>query len=306
MKQFNAKGSIVAVVTPMREDESIDGDAFRALLEWHIKAGTRGVLVAGTTGESPTLTIAENQQLIASAVEWSGGRIPILGGVGANSTAEAVAMTRQAAADGAAAGVSVVPYYNRPPQEGLFRHFSAVADCSDMPVILYDVPKRCGAALENDTVARLAQHPRIIGIKDATGDLSRLRAQQKLAPPDFLFYSGDDGSAADFMLAGGHGVMSVTANIAPRRMRDMAEAAMRGDADAARKLDAEMRPFHAAQGAESNPIPVKWALAEDGKIAPALRLPLAPLSSAHHAAVRAAAARAKDVPDDFFSESKNS
>ena len=297
MNALNITGSIVAMITPMRQDGGLDEGAFRALLEWHIEMGTDAVLVAGTTGESPTLTFAENRELIAKAVRWSGGRIPIIGGVGANATAEAVELARQAGEDGAAAGLSVVPYYNRPEQEGMFRHFTAVADAAKIPVILYDVPKRCAATLENATVARLAAHPNIAGIKDATGDLSRLRAQKQSAPEDFMFYSGDDGTAADFILAGGHGVMSVTANIAPRQMRRMAAAARAGDESAARNLDAELRPFHSAQAAQSSPIPVKWALAEEGRIAPALRLPLTPLAEEHCAAVRAAALRARRAND---------
>ena len=297
MNFTDVKGSIVAVVTPMHEDGGLDGGAFRALLEWHIEMGTQAVVVAGTTGESPTLTLAENRKLIADAVQWSGGRIPIIGGVGANSTAEAVILTRQAAEDGAAAGLSVVPYYNRPEQEGMLRHFSAAADASDMPVILYDVPKRCGASLQNSTIARLAAHPNIIGIKDATGDLPRLREQQKTAPPDFLFYSGDDNTAADYMLSGGGGVISVTANIAPRQMQRMAAAAVAGDEDSARKLDAALRPFHTAQSAQSNPIPVKWALADDGRIGAALRLPLSPLAEEYHSAVRDAATHAREAND---------
>lgn len=296
------KGSVVAIVTPMREDGALDEDAFRALLAWHLEMGTRAVLVAGTTGESPTLTHAENRKLIADAVQWSGGRLPILGGVGANSTAEAVSLTRHAAEDGATAGVSVVPYYNRPEQEGLFQHFSAVADASDMPIILYDVPKRCGASLENSTVARLAEHPNIIGIKDATGNFTRLAEQQKTTPPDFLLFSGDDNTAANYILSGGGGVMSVTANIAPRQMQRMAAAALDGNEDEARRLDAELHPFHSAQSLQSNPIPVKWALADEGRIGHALRLPLSPLAPEYHAAVREAANRARAANNILLEE----
>ena len=286
--KFSAAGSVVAIVTPMRADGGVDDGAFVNLLDWHLRSGTKAVLVAGTTGESPALTLDENRRLIADAAKWSGGRMPIVGGVGANATAEAVALARHAAEDGADAGLSVVPYYNKPTQEGLYRHFSAVADASDLPIILYDVPKRCVATFATDTLERLAAHPNIVGIKDATGDIARLAEHRQRLPEDFLFYSGDDGTAMDYILGGGGGVMSVTANIAPAAMQAAAEAAIAGDADSARRLDAPLRAFHEAQSAESNPIPVKWALAESGRIAPALRLPLTPLSSQYHQAVREA------------------
>lgn len=289
MKIEEVKGSIVAIVTPMLKNGDIDSGAFTALMQWHADCGTAGIVVAGTTGESPTLTMAENQKLIAQAVKWSKGNMPIIGGVGANSTAEAISLTQQAAADGADAGLSVVPYYNRPPQEGLLRHFTEIAECSDLPIILYDVPKRCAASLQDDTVLRLAEHPNICGIKDATGDIERLRRLKSAAPDNFLFYSGDDGTAADYMLAGGHGVISVTANIAPDKMQKMSEAAISGDEAATRESDAVLRAFHSAQSAQSNPIPVKWALAEEGRIGHALRLPLVELAQQHQATVHDAA-----------------
>ena len=286
MIRFNVRGSIVAVVTPMRENGDIDEGAFKDILEWHAENGTAAVVVGGTTGESPTLSIAENQRLIAAAVKQIGAKTPIIGGVGANSTAEAVALTKQAAADGAAAGLSVVPYYNRPPQEGLFAHFSAVADCCDLPILLYDVPKRCAAGLEIGTIARLSSHPNIVGIKDATGDIPRFAKMRAATKEPFLFYSGDDSTAADYVLAGGDGVISVTANIAPRRMTDMVGAALSGDEDAARRADEPLRAFHSAQSVESNPIPVKWALADAGKIPPGIRPPLIQLSEKYHDIVR--------------------
>lgn len=292
MRSFKVKGSVVAIVTPMREDSGIDEKSLQSLLEWHIKSGTQGVVIAGTTGESPTLSHEENRRVIAQAVEWSGGRIPIIGGVGANATSEAVALARNAAQDGADAGLSVVPYYNRPTQEGLFQHFSAVADASELPIILYDVPKRCGATFETGTLERLSAHPNIVGIKDATGDIARLGEHRNALPDEFIYYSGDDSTAVDYMLSGGHGLISVTANIAPARMQRAAAAAVRGDGDDARREDAELRDFHAAQSAESSPIPVKWALADAGKISPFLRLPLTPLAPSHHEAVRSAARRA--------------
>lgn len=293
MQKFNIKGSIVALVTPMQAGGEVDTSAFNALLDWHLTMQTQAVVVAGTTGESPTLTISENQQLIAQAVKWSNGRMPIIGGVGANSTAEAIALTRQAAADGADAGLSVIPYYNRPPQEGLFRHFSAIADAADIPIILYDVPKRCGVTFATDTLIRLAAHPRIVGIKDATGDLSHVTEYRRALPENFLLYSGNDDTAANYILAGGDGVISVTANIAPQQMQRMAMAAVAGDETTARRLDAPLQFFHAAQSAESSPIPVKWALADEGRINSAIRLPLTPLASQHHPTVRDAVARSK-------------
>ena len=289
INSFTIKGSIVAIVTPMRVDGSIDEDSFAALIEWHIDAGTSAILVAGTTGESPTLSIDEHQNLIAQAVHLSDNRIPIIAGVGANSTTEACELTQHAAADGATAGLSVIPYYNKPTQEGLFRHFSAIADCSDMPVILYDVPSRCITTFDITTLERLAAHPRIIGIKDATGDNARAQAQRKALPDDFLLYSGDDKTCADFMLNGGDGVISVTANIAPDAMRKMTQAALDGNSSLAHEIDSSMQPFHKAQAAQSNPIPVKWALADSGRIDGGIRLPLVSLETQYHETVRQAA-----------------
>lgn len=287
-------GSMVAIVTPMHEDGAIDHDALAALVEWHIAEGSDGIVIAGTTGESPTLSMKEHQQLIAKTVAIAGGRIPVIAGVGANSTGEAVELTQQAHKDGADGGLSVVPYYNKPTQEGLYRHFSAIADSCDMPLILYDVPARVVTALEDDTVARLAQLPTIVGIKDAVGDVSRVArlaqaVAQKAGREDFTQLSGDDKTSCEYLLAGGDGVISVTANIAPKNMARMVAAARRGDADAAKSADAPMQPFHAAQGVESNPIPVKAALAMMGKSPHGIRLPLTPLSPQHHDAVRKAA-----------------
>ncbi|MGU9951719.1 MAG: 4-hydroxy-tetrahydrodipicolinate synthase [Gammaproteobacteria bacterium WSBS_2016_MAG_OTU1] len=284
--RFVVHGSIVAIVTPMSDNGDIDTQSFTNLLEWHLQENTQGVVVAGTTGESPTLTLTENQRLIAQAVQWSNKRMPIIGGIGANSTAEAIFLTQQAAKDGADAGLSVVPYYNKPTQEGLYRHFSAIANCSDLPIILYDVPKRCVSTFTTDTLARLAAHPNIIGIKDATGDIARLAEHLQVVPEDFLFYSGDDSTSTDYIIAGGHGVVSVTANIAPQQMHRVTAAARQGDIDTARKIDATLQPFHSAQSAESNPIPIKWALAESGRIRPSIRLPLTPLAPSYHQLVR--------------------
>ena len=290
-------GSCVAIVTPMTDGGRIDTDAYRALLAWHIAEGSDSIVVAGTTGESPTLSMDEHHAIIKQTVGEVAGRVPVIAGVGANATAEAVALTQRAAADGADAGLSVVPYYNRPTQAGLVAHFTQVANATDMPIILYDVPGRCVVGLDDATVVQLAQAcSNIIGIKDATGDVARVARLQAMLDAagvrDFLLLSGDDKTACDFVLAGGHGVISVTANIAPRRMRAMVAAARAADADAARQLDAPMHAFHCEQAAEANPIPVKAALAAMGKIQNHLRLPLLPLSAAYHAQVQAAASAA--------------
>ena len=282
-------GSIVAIVTPMGEDGAVDNGALRALLEWHIASGSEGVVVAGTTGESPTLAVDEHQKLIADAVEVVGGRIPVIAGVGANATAEAVNLARRAKTDGADAGLSVVPYYNKPEQEGLYRHFCQIADAADLPVYLYDVPGRCVAGFADDTLLRLAAHGNIKGLKDATGDVEVGKTRMDLLPDDFVMLSGDDKTACDFMLAGGDGVISVTANIAPMMMRKMTDAARQKNKDAAKAADNPLAAFHRAQAVQSNPIPVKFALADSGKIPPGIRLPLTPLAAEYHSSVREAA-----------------
>ena len=292
----------MALVTPMRGgDCAVDFAALRDLAEWHVEAGTRALSPAGTTGESPTLTISENQKVIAETVRIAAGRLPVVAGVGANSTAEALELARQAQADGADFGLSVVPYYNRPPQEGMYRHFSAVADAVPLPLILYDVPKRCGAGLENDTVARLSRHPNIAGIKDAVGDPARARILRAMCGEDFALLSGDDSSSLEYILSGGDGVISVTANIAPRGFARMTDAALRargGDKKKekeARELFEKLRPFNEAQGIESNPIPAKWALHRAGKIPEGVRLPLTGLAEKFHHQVAAAARAAEEL-----------
>lgn len=282
-------GSIVAVVTPMAADGAVDNGALRDVLEWHIASGTEGIVVAGTTGESPTLSVDEHQQLIADAVRIVGGRVPVIAGVGANSTAEAVNLTRRAKADGADAGLSVVPYYNKPEQEGLYRHFCQIADSCDLPVYLYDVPGRCACGFADDTLLRLSSHGNIAGLKDATGDVAVGKRRMELLPDDFVMLGGDDKTACAFMLAGGDGVISVTANIAPAMMRKMTDAARKGDKDAADDADKPLAAFHLAQSVQVNPIPVKFALADIGKIPPGIRLPLTPLAADYHAKVRDAA-----------------
>jgi 4-hydroxy-tetrahydrodipicolinate synthase len=272
----------------MHEDGSLDFPSLRKLLDWHIEQGTDGIVVVGTTGESPTVDYDEHCELIRVAVEQVAGRIPLIAGTGGNSTREAIELTHCAKAVGADAVLSVVPYYNKPTQEGLYRHFKAIAEGVDIPVILYNVPGRTVADMNNDTVLRLAQIPNIVGIKDATGNMERGTDLIQRAPRDFALYSGDDASGLAFMLLGGHGVISVTANIAPRLMHEMCEAAFAGNLPRAREINQQLFGLHTKLFVEANPIPVKWALAEMGMIEHGLRLPLCPLSAAHHETLRAA------------------
>ncbi len=283
------QGSIVAIVTPMHADGSLDIDAFRRLVDWHVAQGTDAIVAVGTTGESPTVSIDEHCELIRVAVEQSAGRIPIIAGAGGNSTTEAVDLTRYAKSVGADAVLSVVPYYNKPTQEGLYRHFEAIARGADIPVILYNVPGRTVADLANDTVVRLASVPGIVGLKDATGDIGRgialMSALKAAGRPDFAVYSGDDASAVALMLMGGKGSISVSANIAPRALHALCEAALAGDVAAAREWHDKTIALHRVQGIEPNPIPSKWALHHMGLIGPGIRLPLVPLTPASQAAV---------------------
>lgn len=280
-------GSIVAVVTPMAEDGAIDFAAFERLLDWHAAEGTDGVVVAGTTGESPTVTAAETAELLRRAVARLRGRMPVIAGTGSNSTAVAIANTRAASAAGVDAVLVVTPYYNKPTQEGLFRHFAAVAAASAVPVILYNVPSRTACDLLPGTAVRLAALPRIAGIKEATGDLSRL-PQLAAAGREFLLLSGDDATCREFMLAGGKGVISVTANVAPRLMHEMTAAALAGDAVRARELDRRLEGLHTQLFVEANPIATKWAVERLGLIPGGIRLPLTPLSARYHATVQGA------------------
>jgi 4-hydroxy-tetrahydrodipicolinate synthase len=282
------KGSLVAIVTPMHEDGSLDFPSLRKLLDWHVEQGTDGIVVVGTTGESPTVDYDEHCELIRVTVEQIAGRIPVIAGTGGNSTREAIELTHCAKAAGANGVLSVVPYYNKPTQEGLYRHFKAIAEGVDMPVILYNVPGRTVADMSNDTVLRLAAIPNIVGIKDATGNMERGTDLIHRAPADFALYSGDDASGLAFMLLGGHGVISVTSNVAPKLMHEMCEAAFAGNLPRAREINQKLFGLHTKLFVEANPIPVKWALAEMGKIEHGLRLPLCPLSAAHHETLRAA------------------
>lgn len=279
-------GSIVALVTPMHEDGAIDWECLERLVEWHVEAKTAGIAAAGTTGESPTLSFAEHRRLIAKTVELAAGRIPVIAGTGANSTTEAIDLTRSACDDGADACLSVVPYYNKPSQDGLLRHFTAIADASSKPVILYNVPGRTITDLADNTLLLLSEHERIAGVKDATGDVNRLRIQQKLiSRADFRYLSGDDGTACEYMLAGGHGVISVTANVAPALCARLAAAAAANDAEQASETYDRLLAFNRLQACEANPIPVKWALHHLNKTGPGIRLPLTPLRQKHRKGV---------------------
>jgi 4-hydroxy-tetrahydrodipicolinate synthase len=283
-------GSIVAIVTPMQEGGELDLAALSRLIEFHIANGTAGIVIVGTTGESPTVGFDEHCRLIKAAVEAVRGRIPVIAGTGANSTAEAIELTAYAKEAGATSCLSVVPYYNKPTQEGLYRHFRAIAERVDLPLILYNVPGRTAADLATDTVLRLAEVPGIAGIKDATSDMTRHIELLRRLPEkrSFALYSGNDDTALPYILLGGHGVISVTANVAPRLMADMCKAALAGDIPTARRLNNRLMPLNTRLFVEANPIPVKWALAAMGLIQPALRLPLVPLSEPQHATVRAA------------------
>lgn len=273
---------MVALVTPMREDLSIDDDAFSHLIDFHVREGTDALVIAGTTGESATLEMEEHCQLLQRAMELIDGRVPMIAGTGANSTSEAIALTQCAAEIGAAAALLVTPYYNKPTQKGLVLHHQAIADAVDIPQILYNVPGRTACDMKPETAAELAQHPRIIGIKEATGDVARVAQIRQLTNPDFLLFSGDDSTGREFMLAGGNGVISVTSNVAPAKMATMCRHALAGEAEQALAIDESLELLHKNLFLESNPIPVKWALHKLGLIKPFLRLPMTELDPAYH------------------------
>ena len=285
-------GSLVAIVTPMKVGGALDLDALVRLVDWHIESGTSGIVVVGTTGESPTVDVDEHCLLIRTVVEHVRGRVHVMAGVGANATSEAIELTRYAKKVGADSGLSVVPYYNKPTQEGLYRHFRAIAEQVDLPIYLYNVPGRTVADLATETTLRLAQVPGIVGIKDATADLGRgselLKGLAAAGKRDFSVLSGEDITALPLMFMGGHGVISVTANVAPALMAQMCRAALAGDHAAARAINDRLIPLHRRLFIEANPAPVKWALAEMGRIANEMRLPLVPLSHPCHEPVRAA------------------
>jgi 4-hydroxy-tetrahydrodipicolinate synthase len=282
-------GSIVALVTPMHEDGSVDYPGLRRLIDWHIAEGTDCIGVVGTTGESPTVSVEEHQEIIRVSVEQAKGRVPIMAGCGANSTAEAIELARFARKVGADCQLQVVPYYNKPTQEGQYRHFKAIAEAvGDLPIILYNVPGRTVADMQHDTVLRLAEVPGIVGIKEATGNIERAQWLIQDVPKGFAVYSGDDPTAVALMLCGGQGNVSVTANVAPRLMHELCVAAVAGDAQCAMEIQRRLMPVHKQLFVEANPIPVKWAMARMGLCGGALRLPMTPLSPANEPVVEAA------------------
>ena len=279
-------GSIVALATPFQTDGSIDYDCLRKLIDWHIEQGTDCIGVVGTTGESPTVTIEENCEIIRAAVEQARGRVPIMAGCGSNSTAEAITLAKFAKSVGANCQLQVVPYYNKPTQEGQYQHFKAIAEATgDLPIVLYNVPGRTVAGLEHDTILRLAQIPGIVAIKEATGDLARAQWLIRDLPKNFAIYSGDDATAVALMLCGGHGNISVTANIAPKLMHEMCQAAMAGSIEQAMRIQSQLMPLHKHLFVEANPIPVKWAMQRLGLCGGTLRLPLTPLAQANQTVV---------------------
>lgn len=275
-------GSLVAIVTPMHADGSLDIPGLRKLIDWHIAEGTDGIVIAGTTGESSTVSVEEHRELIRVTVEHTNKRIPVIAGTGGNSTEEAIVLTQYAREVGADASLQVVPYYNRPTQEGMYQHFKKIAESVDIPIILYNVPGRTAADMTNETIVRLAQIKNIVGVKEASGNIGRDIELLAMVPDDFAVYSGDDLSAMALMLCGGKGNISVTANIAPRAMHELCVAALRGDIALAKKINKPLIPLHQKLFFEPNPVPVKWALAEMGMIPTGIRLPLVAHSSLYH------------------------
>ncbi len=289
-------GSMVALVTPMRADSAIDWPAFERLVQWHVAQGTDAIVAVGTTGESATLDVGEHCEVIARTVALAGGKVPVIAGTGANATREAIELTAAAARAGADACLLVTPYYNKPTQEGLYRHFRAVAEAVAIPQILYNVPGRTACDMKPETVLRLAGVPNITGIKEATGDLERARTLIQQCPEGFAVYSGDDATAVELMLLGGHGNISVTANIAPAAMHRICALALAGKAAEARALNDTLAELHRVLFIESNPIPVKWALHAMGMIDSGIRLPLTPLSAESRPVLEAALRRAGVLP----------
>jgi 4-hydroxy-tetrahydrodipicolinate synthase len=285
-------GSLVALVTPFDAEDRVDYAAVERLVDFHVAGGSDGLVIAGTTGESATLDRNEHAELIARAVEIVAGRLPVIAGTGSNSTRQTIDLSLAVGKTKIDAYLLVTPYYNKPVQEGIYRHFCAVADAVDKPVILYNVPGRTVADTLPDTVERLAKHPKIIGIKEATGDMQRLKDIKARVPRNFRLYSGDDFTTREFIELGGHGVVTVTGNVVPRLMADMCRAQAANDSDAAKELDEKLQPLNTAMFLESNPIPVKWALAEMGMISTAIRLPLTPFSEIFHKQMREAMAHA--------------
>ena len=281
-------GSIVALVTPMLEDGALDYPALRALIDWHIAEGTDCICVVGTTGESPTVSMEENREVIHAAVEHAKGRVPIMAGTGANSTSEAIELSHYAKQVGADCTLSVVPYYNKPSQEGIYQHYKAIAEAVDIPMMLYNVPGRTVADMAPETAIRCADLPGVFGIKEATGNIERAAWLIKHAPKHFSIYSGDDGTAIALMLLGGHGNVSVTANVAPRAMHDLCKAALAGDVKTATAIHMRLLALHKQLFCEPSPGPAKWALARLSRIKPGLRLPITPITPAGQASVEQA------------------
>ena len=275
-------GSLVAIVTPMLADGALDLPRLKSLIDWHVAEGTDGIVIVGTTGESPTVDVEEHGKLIEAAVKFAARRVPVVAGTGGNSTREAIALTQFAKKAGADYALSVVPYYNKPTQEGLYQHFKAIAESTDIPVILYNVPSRTVADLANETVVRLSQVKGIVGIKEATGSVERVQDLFKRVRKDFLVFSGDDMTCLSYMLLGGHGVISVTANVAPRLMHEMCVAARSGKIAEAVAINNKLLGLHKNLFLEANPIPVKWALSRMGRIDRGIRLPLTPFAAPHH------------------------
>lgn len=282
------QGSLVAIVTPMHADGSLDIPCLRKLIDWHIDQGTDGIVIVGTTGESPTVSVEEHCELIRIAVEQVNKRVPVIAGSGGNSTAEAINLTRFAKEVGADASLQVVPYYNRPTQEGMYQHFKAISEAVDLPIILYNVPGRTVADMSNETMLRLAKLPGIIGVKEASGNLAKNLDLLRQVPADFAVYSGDDPTAMALMLCGGKGNVSVTANVAPKAMHELCVAAMNGEIAKAKEINNRLFPLHNKLFIEPNPVPVKWAMAEMGLMPSGIRLPLLGLSEQHHDTVRQA------------------
>ena len=281
-------GSIVALATPLKPDMSVDYPTLRKLIDWHIEEGTDCIGVVGTTGESPTVSVEEHREIIRVSVEQANKRVPIMAGCGAKSTQEAIALAKFAKQVGADCQLQVVPYYNKPTQEGQFQHFKAIAEAEDLPMVLYNVPGRTVADMQHDTVLRLTQVPGIVGIKEATGNIERAQWLIRETPSSFAVYSGDDPTAVALMLCGGQGNVSVTANVAPKLMHELCMAAIKGDVQAAMKIQFQLMPVHKHLFVEANPIPVKWAMARMGLCGPTLRLPLTPLASQFETTVETA------------------
>lgn len=290
------EGSMVALITPMDQDGNLDYVAYRKLIDWHVEQGTKALVVVGTSGESPTVDMDEHAQLIKVAVEHTAGRVPVVAGVGGNSTTEAIELSAHALEVGADYGLTVVPYYNRPSQEGMYQHFRKIVETVGLPQILYNVPGRTVADLSNDTVVRLAQIPNVVGIKDATGDIGRGARLLRDVPADFVVLSGDDATAAAYILLGAKGNISVTANIAPRLMSELCQAALQMDVPKVREINTQLAALNQHLFVEANPIPVKWAAAEMGLTQLGYRLPLSTLSEQHHALIRQTLKEANLIP----------